>query len=91
MSFDERSHKLATFEVGNMWAFRGKRYFEEHSHKLAIFAVESFARLGVEGSSSSFVDQLAESVVGSGGGIRRIKSMARGQRGWKKACCLSSR
>ena len=35
--------------------------FDERSHTLATFAVESSGRLGVEGSS--FIDQLAASVV----------------------------
>ena len=38
--------------------------FDERSHKLATLAVESFGRLGVEGSN--FIDQLAASVVGGG-------------------------
>ena len=36
--------------------------FDERSHKLATLAVESFGRLGVEGSN--FIDQPAASVVG---------------------------
>ena len=45
--------------------------FEEGSHKLATLAVESFGRLGVEGSK--FIDQLAACVVGAwdGGSIGR--------------------
>ena len=38
--------------------------FDERSHTLATLAVESFGRLGVEGSN--FIDQLAASVVGGG-------------------------
>ena len=37
--------------------------FDERSHKLATLAVESFGRLGEEGSN--FIDQLAASVVGA--------------------------
>ena len=36
--------------------------FEERSHKLVTLAVESFGRLGREGSE--FIDQLAKSVAG---------------------------
>ena len=36
--------------------------FDERGHTLATLAVESFGRLGVEGSN--FIDQLAASVVG---------------------------
>ena len=36
--------------------------FDERSHKLVILAVESFGRLGREGSE--LIDQLATSVVG---------------------------
>ena len=36
--------------------------FDERSHKLVTLAVESFGRLGREGSE--FIDQLATSVVG---------------------------
>ena len=36
--------------------------FEQRSHKLVTLAVESFGRLGREGSE--FIDQLATSVVG---------------------------
>ena len=45
--------------------------FDERSHKLATLAVESFGRLGVEGSN--FIDQLAASVVGGrdGGSMAR--------------------
>ena len=45
--------------------------FDERSRKLATFAVESFGRLGVEGSY--FIDQLAASVVGGrdGGSMAR--------------------
>ena len=44
---------------------------DERSHKLATLAVESFGRLGVEGSN--FIDQLAASVVGGrdGGSMAR--------------------
>ena len=40
--------------------------FDERSHRLASLAVESFGRLGVEGSE--FIDQLAAGVVGGRGG-----------------------
>ena len=45
--------------------------FDERSHKLATLAVESFGRLGEEGSN--FIDQLAASVVGArdGGSMTR--------------------
>ena len=45
--------------------------FYERSHKLSTFAVESFERLGVEGSN--FIDHLAASVVGGrdGGSMAR--------------------
>ena len=45
--------------------------FDERSHKLVTLAVESFGRLGVEGSN--FIDQLAASVVGGrdGGSMGR--------------------
>ena len=45
--------------------------FDERSHKLATLAVESFGRLGEEGSN--FIDQLAASVVGGrdGGSMAR--------------------
>ena len=43
--------------------------FDERSHKLATSAVESFGRLGVEGSK--FIDQLAASVVGERGMVGR--------------------
>ena len=36
--------------------------FDERSYKLATLAMESFGRLGVEGSN--FIDQLATNVVG---------------------------
>ena len=39
--------------------------FDEWGHKLTTFAVESFGRLGVEGSY--FIDQLAAKVVGGEG------------------------
>ena len=44
------------------YARPGHVYFDERSHKLATIAVESFGRLGVEGSA--FIDQLTTSVVG---------------------------
>ena len=46
--------------------------FDERSHKLITFAVESFGRLGVQGSYS--IDQLAASVVGgrNGGSIAKM-------------------
>ena len=49
----------------------GRVSFDERSHKLATLAVESFGRLGVEGSK--FIDQLAASVVGGrdGGSMGR--------------------
>ena len=45
--------------------------FDEWSHKNSTLAVESFGRLGVEGSN--FIDQLADSVVGGrdGGSMAR--------------------
>ena len=45
--------------------------FDERSHTLATLAVESFGRLGVEGSN--FIDLLAASVVGGrdGGSMAR--------------------
>ena len=45
--------------------------FDERSHKHGALAVESFGRLGVEGSN--FIDQLETSVVGGrdGGSIAR--------------------
>ena len=45
--------------------------FDERSHKLTTFTVESFGRLGVEGSY--FIDQQAASVVGGrdGGSMAR--------------------
>ena len=49
--------------------------FYERSHKLSTFAVESFERLGVEGSN--FIDQLAASVVGRKGW--RIDGEERGE------------
>ena len=44
---------------------------DERSHKFATLAVESFGRVGVEGSN--FIDHLAASVVGGrdGGSIAR--------------------
>ena len=49
--------------------------FDERSHKLATLAVESFRRLGVEGSN--FIDQQAASVVGGrdGGSMARKGEM----------------
>ena len=44
----------------------GQVSFDERSHKLTTVAVESFGRLGVEGSY--FIDQLAASVLGGRGG-----------------------
>ena len=41
------------------YARPGHASFDEQSHKLATLAVESFGRLGVEGSN--FIDQLAAS------------------------------
>ena len=38
--------------------------FDERSHKLVTLAVESFGRLGVEGSK--LIDQLAATVMGGG-------------------------
>ena len=45
--------------------------FDEHSHKLITLAVESFGRLGKEGSE--VIDQLAASIVGGtdGGSLCR--------------------
>ena len=43
------------------YARPGHVSFDERSHKLATLSVESFGRLGVEGSK--FIDQLAASVV----------------------------
>ena len=53
------------------YARPGHVSFDERSHKLATLAVESFGRLGVEGSK--FIDQLAASVVGGrdGGSMGR--------------------
>ena len=45
--------------------------FDERNHKLATLAVESFGRLGAEGSK--FVDQLAASVVGGRDGGSMVK------------------
>ena len=44
------------------YARPGHVFFDERSHNLSTLAVESFGRVGVEGSN--FVDQLATSVVG---------------------------
>ena len=53
------------------YARPGHVSFDERSDKLTPFAVESFGRLGVEGSY--FIDQLAASVVGGrdGGSMAR--------------------
>ena len=53
------------------YARPGHVSFDERSHTLATFAVESFGRLGVEGSY--FINQLAASVVGGrdGGSMSR--------------------
>ena len=53
------------------YARPGHVSFDERNHKLATLAVESFGRLGAEGSK--FVDQLAASVVGGrdGGSMAR--------------------
>ena len=53
------------------YARRGHVCFDERSHKLAPSEVESFGRLGVEGSN--FIDQLAARVVGGrdGGSMTR--------------------
>ena len=40
----------------------GQVSFDERSHKLITLAVESFGRLGEEGSD--FIDQLVASIVG---------------------------
>ena len=58
--------------------------YDERSQKLATLAVESFGRLGVEGSK--FIDQLAASVVGGRDG----GSMGR-KEWWRKAYSKSSR
>ena len=48
--------------------------FDERSHKLATFAVDSFGRLGMEGSY--FIDQLAATVVrGRDGGSMARRGM----------------
>ena len=50
--------------------------FDELSHKLATLAVESFGRLGVEGSK--LIDQRAASVVGGrDGGSRGRKGLVK--------------
>ena len=50
--------------------------FDERSHKLATLAVESFGRIGVEGSN--FIDQLAASVVaGKEGGSMARKGVVK--------------
>ena len=46
----------------NRYARPGHVSFDERSHKLATITVESFGRLGREGSD--FIDQLATNVVG---------------------------
>ena len=53
------------------YARPGHVSFDERSHKLATLAVETFGRLGVEGSN--FIDQLPASVVGGrdGGSMTR--------------------
>ena len=55
---------------------RSSGTFDERSHKLATLAVDSFGRLGVEGSN--FIDQLAASVVGGrDGGSTARKEVAK--------------
>ena len=65
MSFTSEARKCPHY------ARLGHVSFDERSHKLATLAVESFGRLGVE--DSSFIDQLAASVVGGrdGGSMAR--------------------
>ena len=65
MSFTSEARKCPHY------ARLGHVSFDERSHKLATLAVESFGRLGVEGSN--FIDQLAASVVGGrdGGSMAR--------------------
>ena len=67
-SADHDGSAACTFEARKRqhYARPGHACFDERSHKLPIFAVESFGRLGVEGSE--FIDQLVACVVGGRGG-----------------------
>ena len=69
-SIDQDGSAASTSEARkrNHYARGGHVSIDERSHKLVTLAVESFGRLGREGSE--FVDQLATSVVGArdGGG-----------------------
>ena len=68
---DESSASPSEARKRQHYARPGHVSFDERSHKLATLAVESFGRLGVEGSN--FIDQLAASVVGGrdGGSMAR--------------------
>ena len=61
-SADHDGSASSTSEVRKRYARPGHVSFDKRSHKLATLEVESFGRLGVEGSN--FIDQLAASVVG---------------------------
>ena len=63
--------------------------FDERSHKLATLAVESFGRLGVEGSN--FIDQLAASVVGGRETTTFSKTCYRSLQGAGAIACLRAR
>ena len=72
-SIDQDGSAASTSEARkrNHYARGGHVSIDERSHKLVTLAVESFERLGREGSE--FVDQLATSVVGGrdGGAMAR--------------------
>ena len=72
-SADRDGSAASTSEArkSNHYARVGQVSFDERSHKLVTLAVESFARLGKEGSE--LIDQLAASIVGGtdGGSLSR--------------------
>ena len=65
IKMDQSAASTSAARKRQHYARPGHVSFDERSHKLATLAVESFGRLGVEGSK--FIDQLAASVVGGQG------------------------
>ena len=63
-SADRNGSAASTSEARkrNHYARPGQVFFDERSYKLATLAVESFGRLGKEGSD--LIDQVAASIVG---------------------------
>ena len=59
---DESAASTSAARKRQHYARPGHVSFDKRSHKLVTLAVESFGRLGVEGSN--FIDQMTASVVG---------------------------